>query len=188
MKDPAFIQEMFSRGRNAGEKVKQELGMLTADQINWKHSAETWSVGQCLDHLIVSDSLYFPALERIARGDFRMSWWQHWNPFSKLFANMLISQTGEKVNRKLKAPRVFVPSVGNLDAGILSRFQGHLDTLTHYIGECRHSDLDKIQISSPASKVISYSLRSAILILVQHEHRHVNQAIRVKELHGFPKE
>jgi hypothetical protein len=186
MKDPAFIQQMFTRAREAGEKVGQEISGLGIEQINWKPAPETWSIGQCLDHLIVSDSLYFPAFDRLASGKFSMTWWQNWNPFSNLFAKMLISQTGEKVNKRLKAPRVFVPSAERADAGIVDRFQKHLDTLTHYVGECRNTDLDKVHITSPVSKVITYSLRSAILIIVQHEHRHVNQAIRVKHMPAFP--
>ena len=186
MKDPAFIQEMFSKVREAGVKVNDAFGSLRHAQLNWKPTAETWSIGQCLDHLVVSDSLYFPALHRIAAGQFHMNWWQNWNPFSNLFGKMLLSSTGEKVNKKLKSPKVFVPTADAVPAGIVQNFQAHLDTLTNYISECRNTDLDKVQITSPVSSVITYSLRSAITILVQHEHRHVNQAIRVMQNPGFP--
>jgi uncharacterized damage-inducible protein DinB len=186
MKDPAFIQEMFSKAREAGEKVQQSFAALTYDQLNWKPAADAWSIGQCLDHLVVSDSLYFPAFKRITSGNFRMNWWQNWNPFSNLFAKMLITSTGERVNKKLKSPRVFTPTASDVLAGMVQNYQANLDKLTNYISECRNTDIDKVQITSPVSRVITYSLRSAITILVHHEHRHVNQAIKVMMTPGFP--
>lgn len=186
MKDPAFIQEMFSKAREAGNTVTETFGALTPEQLNWKPAPETWSVGQCLDHLIVSDSLYYPVLEKVTSGKYRMNFWQNWNPFSRFFANMLISSTGEKVGKKLKSPKVFRPTAETVPAGIVANFLAHLDTLTNYIGDCRNIDIDKIHITSPVSKVVTYSLRSAIIILVHHEHRHVNQAVRVVQQEGFP--
>lgn len=188
MKDPAFIQEMVTRGREAGTTVREAFANLSVSQLNWSSAPESWSIGHCLDHLVVSDSLYFPIFKQITSGNFRQSWWQNWNPFSNIFAKMLISQTGEKVNKKVKSPRVFRPASQPVDHTIIPSFQHHLDTLINYIADCRHLDLDRVQITSPVSKVITYSLRSAIIILVQHEHRHVNQAVRVQQHVSFPKE
>src|SRR5262245_30576853 len=58
MKDALFIQQMIERGKEAGDKVRTELEGLTSSQLNWKSAPESWSIGQCLDHLIVSDCLY----------------------------------------------------------------------------------------------------------------------------------
>ncbi len=186
MKDPAFIQQVFTRSREAADRAREEFASLSATQLNWKPAAESWSIGQCLDHLIISDSLYFPSFKKMAAGNYKMSFWQNWNPFSGLFARMLISQVAEKVKKKLKAPRVFIPSAETVDPTVHDRFQKHLDTLSGYIRECRNIDLDKTHITSPVSKFVTYSLRSALLILVQHEHRHINQAMRLKGLKDFP--
>jgi hypothetical protein len=186
MKDPAFIQEIFTRGRQAGDIVNEAFTNLSTVQLNWSSTPETWSIGHCLDHLVVSDSLYFPVFKQLTTGNPRQTWWQNWNPFSNIFGKMLISQTGEKVNKKVKSPKVFRPSAGPVDSSILPRFREHLDTHTNYIADCRHLDLDKVQITSPVSTFITYSLRSAIVILVQHEHRHVNQAVHVMQHPGFP--
>jgi hypothetical protein len=186
MKDVLFIERMLQKGKEADEKVKAEFSGISLHKLNWKPEKDSWSIGQCLDHLIVSDCLYFPALKRIAAGKFEMSFWEKWNPFSILFGRMLVNQLQEKVKKPTKAPKVFIPSSSPFNAGVIDRFHKHLDTLLEYIAACKTIDLDKTHITSPVSRFITYSLRNAITILIQHEHRHINQAIRLKIKNDFP--
>lgn len=180
MKDKQFIEDLLIRGREAGDRAKALFNHMDIDQLNWKPEPGRWSIAQCLDHLVVSDMTYFPALKKIAAGNYKMSKWERWSPLSGLFGKMLVDQTQEKVTRKLNAPRAFQPSQSKIDVGILDRFHKHLDTLLEYIEACKHIDIDKLYITSPAFKMVTYKLRHAIQILVQHERRHINQAIRVK--------
>ena len=46
--------------------------------------------------------------------------------------------------------------------------------------------MDKTIITSPPVQFVTYSLRDAFQFLIQHEHRHINQAIRVKVNRSFP--
>lgn len=177
---------MISRTRAAGEKVNMEFSGISPGQLNWKPSPDRWSIGQCLDHLLVSDCLYFPALKKIAAGNIEMSFWEKWSPFAGLFGKMLLHQVQENGKKKVKAPGVFLPAESNIDPGIMERFSKHLDTLTGYLVDCRNMDIDRIHISSPVSKMVTYSLRHAFMILTEHLHRHINQSIRVKRDPGFP--
>jgi DinB superfamily len=185
LKDPLFIEKMLLKGKEAGEKVKIEFTNLSLEQLNWKPSPESWGIGQCLDHLIVSDCSYFAALKKIASGKYKMTFWEKWNPFSILFGRILVNQLKEKVKKKLKAPKVLTPSASS-DAGITDRFHTHLDTLLEYITACKTVNVDKTHITSPIFSFVTYSLRNAITILIQHEHRHINQAIKVKQDAAFP--
>jgi uncharacterized damage-inducible protein DinB len=181
MKDVLFIEKMLVRGKEAGEKVRTEFSNLSLEQLNWKPVPESWSIGQCLDHLIISDCSYFPTFQKIAEGKFQMSSWEKWSPLNILFGKIMVNQLQEKVTRKINAPRMLMPSASQVDPGILERFQKHLDTLLEYIAAFRDIDLDTTHITSPMLKFVTYSLRNAITILIQHEHRHINQAIRVKK-------
>jgi len=185
MKDGNFILSMLRKGNEAREKAKQAFGDLSPAQLNWKPGDDSWSVGQCLDHLVVSDCLYFPSLKKIAEGKYEMSFWENWNPLAWLFGKMLETQIVEKPQKKLYAPKIFLPD-DKTDTGILERFHKHLDSLLGYIADCSKVDIDKIHITSPVSAIATYSLRRCITILIQHEHRHLNQAIRVKEMKEFP--
>ena len=126
MKDPAFIEEMMQRGRNAGELIKKEFASLSFEEITTKPSPESWSIAQCFDHLIISDSLFFPFFEKIKKGDFRMNPWQRFSPMSRFFGNMMMNHLTEKINRKIKSPRKFLPSEKITGTAILTRYENHL--------------------------------------------------------------
>ena len=188
LKDPKFIQKMLQKGNEARGKAIAEFNHLSFTQLNWKTGEECWSIGQCLDHLIISDCLYFPVFKKIASGKFEMSFWENWSPFGGLFGKMLTNQIQENLKKKLNAPKVFEPPASKIDAVILERFYKHLDTLLDYTNSCSHVDIDKIHITSPALKLVTFSLRNAIAILIQHEHRHINQALKLKQEKDFPPE
>jgi hypothetical protein len=114
-----------------------------------------------------------------------MTSWQRWSPLSSLFGRMLVLQLQENVKRKVKTARIFYPSASEIDLGIIDRFHKHLDSLLDYIDGFKNIDLDRTYIASPVSAFITYSLRNAVTLLVQHEHRHINQAIRVKSREEF---
>ncbi len=186
MKDALFIHEMILRGREAGEKIKKEFSTLTAEQLNWKTDEDSWSIGQCLDHLIISDCAYFPTFKKITEGKFKMNFWQNRSPFGGMFGKMMVVLLQEKVKKKMNAPKKILPTESKIEPEIMERFHKHLDSFVEYISDCRMTDLDKTHITSPVSRFVTYSLRNAIKFLIQHEHRHINQALRVKNNKSFP--
>jgi hypothetical protein len=186
MTDPSFIDKYESSMKLAAGKVREQLAGLSDTQLNWKPGPDTWSAGQCLEHLIVSNSTYFPTFEKIARGEYKMSTWERWSPLSGIWGRMLANQLQEEVKMKMKTPAVFEPTHSHLDVSVFKRFDDHLHTFAGHLQSFRSMDLDRIVITSPAASMITYSLRHAIMILVPHLHRHINQAIRLKSATGFP--
>jgi hypothetical protein len=149
MKDPEFIKNIVIKRKAAGEKVKAEFNGLFLQQLNWKPGPDSWGIGQCLDHLLLGNCLYFPTSKKIAEGKFEMTAWERWGLFSILFGRMLVHQLQEKVKKKIKAPKIFMPSAVNIDAGIIERFHKHLDKLLLYVAAFRDVNIDKVHITSP---------------------------------------
>jgi uncharacterized damage-inducible protein DinB len=187
MIDKAFIKEILRKGLAAKEKVIAEFTNLTTAQFNWKSSADSWSIAQCLQHLVVSDSAYFPDLNRIVNGNYKMSCWQRYSPLSKKFGQILKNQLQEQATKKMTAPKKIRPTAGKMNLDLIEDYCKNLDDFLDYISKCTAVDIDKIIISSPITSIITYSLRDAFRFLIQHEHRHINQAIRVKANEKFPK-
>jgi hypothetical protein len=50
-----------------------------------------------------------------------------------------------------------------------------------------HLDLEKIKMTSPVTRLITYSLMDAYRIIINHEKRHLLQAVSVSQMDGFPK-
>jgi len=61
---PALINEANVIAVDA----KSTFGRLTPTQLNWKPSAERWSVAQCFDHLLTSNKGYLPIIDSILAG------------------------------------------------------------------------------------------------------------------------
>lgn len=160
--------------------------MLNPEQLNWKINPDQWSIAQCLDHLVVSDVLYFPVFKKITAGEHQMTKWEKWNPLNFFMGKMLVTGMQEQPRKKFKSPTLFLPQSTPIDAGIYERYDKHLDSLMGYIANCQPVNLDAVKITSPASPFITFSLRHAIQLLVQHQGRHINQALRLKKQRSFP--
>ena len=186
MVENKFIEEILKRGRLAEEKVQQEFAALSSDQLNWKQAVESWSIAQCLDHLIVSHNAYFPDLERITRGNYKMNFWEKYSPLTTLWGRVMKDQLQEQVKRKMKAPRKIQPTASEISGDIVERYLVNLNIFLKYISGCQSIDIDRTIITSPLLRIVTYNLRDAFQFLIQHEHRHINQAIRVKLNKDFP--
>jgi uncharacterized damage-inducible protein DinB len=175
-----FIQQRLLSGEEAKRKVISEFSSLSLPQLNWKPAPDSWSIGQCLDHIIVANSLYFPTLKKITDGNYVASFWEKRSPFTTFFGNFFVKHFQEDVKSKMKTTRVFLPSTSDIGLDVVERFYQHHDTFMGFISKCGQLNLAEIVITSPEFRFVTYNLRDVIQFLVQHEHRHINQAIRVK--------
>ncbi|MDN5215153.1 DinB family protein [Fulvivirgaceae bacterium BMA12] len=187
MKDSNFINERLKRGQQANEKVEKEFSNLTTEQLNWKPAAKTWSIAECLQHLIIADSCYFGDLKLIASDMYQMTFWERYSPFSGLLGKVLKSQMKEQVTKKMVTHTKLTPTYSTYQLDLLDNYKDNLRYFMDLVSKCHNADLDKFIINSPTITWITYSLRDALEFLFEHEHRHINQAIRVTENERFPK-
>jgi uncharacterized damage-inducible protein DinB len=186
MKDEFFIQAIANKGKAAKEKVRAEFSNISFYQLNWKPSPESWSIAQCLHHLMIAHSAYFPVLKKITEGNYHLNLWQKISPFSSLFGKLLKNQLQEEPKIKIKAPKKIQPATSALHLGIIDQYCRSLDTFVGFLTRSGQVELDRTIITSPTIRIITYNLRDAFQFLLQHEHRHINQGIRVKKDERFP--
>ena len=186
MKDESFIQSILQKGKDAAEKVTSNFSSISETQLNWKRSSQSWNIAQCLQHLMISHLAYFPVLNQIIEGEFKMNFWERNSPFSRFWGREMKERLQEKVKGRLIAPRKIQPTKTEYHIVLLDRYQENLEEFLNRISQCKDVDLDKTIITSPLLSIVTYSLRDAFQFLLQHEHRHINQAIRVKESESFP--
>lgn len=188
MQDSVLLTGLVQKAREAGQQVQQHFNSLSFEQLNWRPAPLTWSIGQCLDHVVVSDMHYFPTLKTIAAGQYEMKRWEKWNPLRGMFGRMLVLSMQEKPKKKYRTPVIFRPDEQPLQpVNLFERFSKHQDSLIDYMQAFHRTDLDRIQITSPASGLVTYSLRHALIVLMQHQYRHINQARQVQNHPDFPR-
>ena len=168
------------------QQVTTNFSSLSNKQLNWKADASKWSIAQCIDHLIVSNSTYFPTFDKLINKTYQLPLIQKLNPFNKVFGPIMVKHLGPQSKQKLKNPGLFTPSTSTLPSTIIEDFSKHQEILINYFNQLNLLNKDKIVITSPVSSFVSYSLHHAMQIITVHEQRHFNQAMNVLSHPNYP--
>jgi hypothetical protein len=182
----AYLIPVLSDAEALPLKFENAFGQLSATQLNWKPNPETWSIGECIDHLITTNRSYFAQLDALARGDKYVSFWEKLPLLHRTWGNMLLKATSEEVKRKAKSPGPFKPTRSAVSVGIVAEFSAQQRELIAKVKKTDTLDHEKTMITSPAASFISYSLHDGCLIIFQHEKRHFNQAKALMARAEFP--
>ena len=159
---------------------------LTPAQLNWKPNPGTWSVGQCLEHLCLSNEVYvIPISQALAEtptapvDEIAPGWFARW------FIQRYIEPSQQK--RPARAPRKVSPVASALDLSIGERFTASNDAIRSVMARAREVDVNRVRFRNPFVPVIRFTVGTGLLILARHNHRHLGQAERVVQLPQFPR-
>ena len=181
----ADLANLIAATNNIANEAKSTFGHLTPSQLNWKPSADRWSVAQCFDHLLTSNQGYLPIIDTVLAGKKR-TFWEKMPVLPGLAGKLLIKSLDPTNTRKMKAPKRFEPAQSDIKGSVIDDFVDQQGKIVEKMKATEHLDLEKIVITSPALAVITYSLMDAYRIIVVHEQRHFQQAKRVMDETGFP--
>lgn len=180
------LNDTISELERISVEAQKNFGNFSAEQINWRPSAEAWSIGQCFEHLIKSNEMFFGELDKIASGERKNSLLETYSPLSGFFGSLLINAL-KKDGRKYKAPTQKIVPPSSVDPHIIEIFAAHQAELIGKIKKTETADWRKTKVTSPFLKIATYRLADGFQIIVEHEKRHFRQAERVMKEAGFPK-
>lgn len=180
------IQHITSEMQRAADDVQDSFGSMSDEQLNWKPAENSWSIAQCLDHLIRSNVEFDDEWPKLLAGMRRNSFLENWSPLTGFFGRLLIGSL-QKDSRKTKAPAKSIIPPSEIEPGIVERFVANVEQTNKNITGCEGIDLHRTVLTSPFLRVITYRLDDAFSILVEHTKRHIRQAKRVTATEGFPK-
>ena len=181
------LAKLIDEAGAVAEDAQKSFGQLNATQLNWRPTPSQWSVAQCLDHLIVINSTYFPAIEKIARNGYKPSAQERLPLLPRLFGPLVLGAVSPEGKRNYKASSHVLPSSSAIGADIVERFRAHQKELIRHMKMTENLDLSNTIITSPVASFATYSMLYAYRIVVAHERRHLFQAQRVMDATGFPK-
>ena len=180
------LPQLINDLRAVAADARTSFGTLTPAQLNWKPSPTEWSVAQCLDHLITSNSGYLPLIKSVISSEHKTSLKERLPLLPRFFGPMVLKVVQPQSQRKLKAGRNFQPSSSAIDPDIILRFASQQNELADQMKLSDKLDLRKIIITSPVASFVTYSLLDGYRIIVAHDQRHVAQAKRVTNRDSFP--
>ena len=93
------------------DDTQSAFGNLSLEQLNWKPAENSWSIGQCFEHIIKTNEEFYPEFDKLASGRRKNTLFQTYSPFSGVFGRFLIKAVSED-SKKARAPskRVVPPS------------------------------------------------------------------------------
>ena len=180
------LSNLISELQKIADDAKATFGNLSAAQINWRPTADGWSVGQCFEHMIKTNELFYGDLDKIGAGARKNSLIESFSPLTGFFGNFLINSL-KKDERKFKVPTQKIAPPSEIDEHIIEIFAAHQSEIIGKIRLTGNVDWKKTVVTSPFMKLATYSLADGYRVIVEHEKRHIRQAERVMNAEGFPR-
>jgi hypothetical protein len=135
------------------DEVLRDYSVINERQLNWTVHPDRWSIGQCLDHLVVMDRRYLDRLvpavagararRRLGTGPYPGSAFGRW--FTRQVGPMATPKT---------APAQVAPSQSEgVPADVADRFMRNERDLLALLEDARVDDMHRVLIGSPIDRV-----------------------------------
>lgn len=152
---------------------KSLLSQLPPEKL-WQRPAKGgWCVGECIDHLSITNREMLPVLDRLLQNapsghePYRMD----------LSGRMIVWLMEPPYRMKFKAPTTFAPKPSTKD--VLSEFLATQAAALDAVRRCNGVAVDKLKFVSPANARMSYNGYAALKLLPTHQRRHLWQAQQI---------
>lgn len=180
--------EAIVRDLAAAESVAAELcAGLTDAQLNWSpDEGLAWSIAQCLDHVVVTDTLYLKALRD---GVARSGSIPREGPIAPgILGRFFIRGLEPPVRKrfKFKAARSIKPAARRSREELLAAFRDSQDAVRRFIDACVDLDLNRMTFPNPFVPGVRMGVGTGLLVIAAHQRRHLWQARNVRERSDLP--
>ncbi len=165
-------------------RARELAGELTQDALLWRPPGGGWSVGQVLEHLLVSGRIYFPVIERVIAKAVKPASPAPWKP--SLWGRMLISTLSPANERTVRTFSRLRPGP-EARVDVLDAFLGSMLETAALLRRADGLDMRRLRLNSPVVFFVrGLNLGDAFIIIVVHAQRHLRQIERVMGEPGFP--
>lgn len=168
-----LLEELKNR---TGEHLQyaETLLLKPENDLNFRMSADSWSVLECLEHLNRYGDFYIPEIShRISssattpKSDFKPG------ILGDYFAKSMLPK--EKLN-KMKTIKAMNPIHSQLNKEVVYEFIKQQQQLLDLLAKARHINLEKTKTSISISKLITLKLGDTFRFVIYHNARHISQA------------
>ena len=171
---------------DAADQTAKDLVLgLTPEQLNWQPVPSAWSVGQCVEHLCLTNEIYLPAISGSLAGK-PVSAVQEITPgwFARWFIRSYIEPSTE--TKHARAPKKIVPST-RVEPSVLDRFLRGNQAVREIVCYAANYDVNEVRFRNPFIPVLRFTVGTGLQIVSRHQRRHLLQAERVKQSVNFPR-
>lgn len=167
---------LIAQARETDVRLETILAPLDDGRLHRQPASGGWSVGQVLEHLIVSDDSYLASMRPLVddpaapRASASTTW-------KASFMGGLLERS-LRSERKMPAPKIYRPGPSvrpNAPSELMAREREVLSLLDRAAG----LEWQRIRMPSPVMSIIRMNLGDAFAVLVTHTRRHLGQIERI---------
>ncbi len=174
----ASLKSLHADALSILSDIETAFAHLADSAINRQPGPNHWSIAQCLDHIVVSDRLYYESLRRVVVQGHRTKRCSEDSIRPGFLGRYFVRLMGPD-GRRIKSPRLFTPSSGHRTVPLLADFADHQKELMELLRRADGLAVNVLRLSSPVSRIFRFSLGEIFLILLAHQKRHLNQAMAI---------
>lgn len=151
----------------------ENLISKSENELNFRTSADSWSVLECLEHLNRYGDFYIPEISHkisssatTPKSDFQPG------ILGNYFAKSMLPK--EKLN-KMKTLKTMNPIHSQLNKEVVNEFIQQQQQLLNLLEKARHINLEKTKTAISISKLITLKLGDTFRFMIYHNERHILQ-------------
>ncbi|SFW36280.1 DinB superfamily protein [Sinomicrobium oceani] len=174
--DKQFLLDYY---KETAKKLTGSIKGLSKDQLGYQPKPESWSINQCLEHIILTEAFLFENIKKLMEAPA--------NPERreeiKITDEDLIKTMTDR-SYKAKAPEPIQPASTYTDTKTaLKDFEKQRKEILKFIKDTPIEELRNHVADSPMGPIDAYQYT---LLIAAHGARHTLQIEEVKESPGFP--
>lgn len=174
------------------ETVQHQVAGLTADQMNWRPNENSWNINEVLAHLNAFATYYHGIFIKKIESTRFLNTKENFvsSPLGKSTWKSRKLGNARNVKRKFKSPREYNPvfNASLLSGNQLEKFLNFQEEMLTIIEKASNVNLKRVKIPISTSKAIRLRLGDALLYVVYHNERHVQQVVNLINHRNFPKQ
>lgn len=161
--------------------LRREVGELAAQQLNFRPRADSWTIGEIVEHLsIVQEGMGKIASKLVREAEAAGA---RWHP-EVLIEGVDVDFVSDRRTGRLDAPENVRPRGGVAIAESLSKLERDFQRLEEMRPRIESVDLSNVTFPHPAFGALSGYQWLALLGI--HEGRHIEQIREIKSSEGYP--
>jgi hypothetical protein len=168
----------------ADRRAKSVAGGLSPSQLNWQPAPGAWSIGQCLEHLRVTNEVMVPLLSASLEGrprkpvpEIKLGWFTGW-----FIRNYIAPNPG---GARARAPKKIEPA-SRVEPAALESLLRSTEAARALVKQASSYDVNHIRYRNPFVPLLWFTVGVGLEIIPKHQARHLLQAEAVKQSPGFP--
>ena len=176
MTQKELLDRLESELKEVMDIVRSSLSGQAADVLKQRSTPDSWNALECFAHLNVFLERYIPAIERVIH----LAKARRWSPSDyvnyTLKGRSVISKTVRSNTRPSRTSKRYNFIHQPVGQEVIKSFLINSERLLRNIQAAREVDLNRPRIGWGPSGFFKLTLGNMMEWLVEHSHRHVNQA------------